>query len=145
MPRSPITSTWPRGPCAPMWGASSPSCRCVTGCRPSYSPTRRGLSDPASRVARVSRSGPSGAGVAGRGLGAIPPTVLVLLGIVSVQLGSAVAKHLFGAVGSFGTVALRLFFAAVVLILWWRPSLRLNRRTWTVVVGYGLTLGLMNL
>ncbi|WP_459739905.1 EamA family transporter [Streptomyces sp. E-15] len=83
--------------------------------------------------------------VAGHTFGAIPPTALVLLGIVSVQLGSAVAKHLFGAVGSFGTVALRLFFAAAVLTLMWRPSLRPDRRTWTVVIGYGLTLGLMNL
>jgi inner membrane transporter RhtA len=44
--------------------------------------------------------------LAGRTLGAIPPPALVLLGIVSVQLGSALAKHLFSAVGSFGTVAL---------------------------------------
>ena len=55
------------------------------------------------------------------------------------------AKHLFSAVGSFGTVALRLFFAAAVLMLLWRPSLRMNRRTWTVVLSYGVILGLMNL
>lgn len=85
------------------------------------------------------------AAVAGRTFGAIPPTALVLLGIVSVQVGSALAKHLFGAVGSFGTVALRLFFAAAVLMLLWRPSLRMDRRTWTVVLGYGVTLGSMNL
>jgi inner membrane transporter RhtA len=42
---------------------------------------------------------------------------LVLLGIVSVQVGSALAKQLFDEVGSFGTVALRLFFAAAVLTL----------------------------
>jgi inner membrane transporter RhtA len=48
-------------------------------------------------------------------------------------------------VGSFGTVALRLFFAAAVLTLLWRPSLRMSRRTWTVVLGYGVILGLMNL
>lgn len=83
--------------------------------------------------------------LAGRTLGAIPPTALVLLGIVSVQVGSALAKHLFSAVGSFGTVALRLFFAAAVLMLLWRPSLRLNRRTWTVVLSYGVILGAMNL
>lgn len=82
---------------------------------------------------------------AGRAFGAIPPTALVLLGIVSVQVGSALAKHLFSAVGSFGTVALRLFFAAAVLMLLWRPSPRMNRRTWTVVLGYGVVLGLMNL
>ncbi len=83
--------------------------------------------------------------LAGRTLGAIPPPALVLLGIVSVQVGSALAKHLFSAVGSFGTVALRLFFAAAVLMLLWRPSVRMNRRTWTVVLGYGVILGLMNL
>jgi inner membrane transporter RhtA len=82
---------------------------------------------------------------AGRTFGAIPPTALVMLGIVSVQVGSALAKHLFSAVGSFGTVALRLFFAAAVLMPLWRPSLRMNRRTWTVVLGYGVILGLMNL
>lgn len=81
----------------------------------------------------------------GRILDAIPPPALVLLGIVSVQLGSALAKHLFSVVGSFGAVALRLFFAAAVLMLLWRPSVRMNRRTWTVVLGYGVTLGLMNL
>ncbi|RZS37017.1 inner membrane transporter RhtA [Herbihabitans rhizosphaerae] len=55
------------------------------------------------------------------------------------------AKNLFSEVGSFGTVALRLFFAAAVLMLLWRPSVRMNRRAWTVVLGYGVTLGLMNL
>ena len=77
----------------------------------------------------------------------IPPPALVLLGIVSVQVGSALAKHLFGEVGSFGTVALRLFFAAAVLMLLWRPSLALlvDRDAWPVVLGYGVILGLMNL
>ncbi len=76
---------------------------------------------------------------------AIPPTALVLIGILSVQIGSALAKHLIGAVGGYGTVALRLVFAAAVLLLVWRPSLRLERRAWTVVCGYGAVLGLMNL
>ncbi len=82
--------------------------------------------------------------LAGRTFGVIPAPALVLLGIVSVQLGSALAKHLFSAVGSLGTVALRLFFAAAVLMLSWRPSLRMNRRTWIVVFSYGVILGLMN-
>ncbi|PYQ29542.1 MAG: EamA family transporter [Acidobacteria bacterium] len=80
-----------------------------------------------------------------RTFGPIPPTALVLLGIVSVQVGSALAKQLFSAVGSFGTVALRLFFAATVLMLLWRPSLRIDRRAWTVVLSYGVILGTMNL
>jgi inner membrane transporter RhtA len=68
-----------------------------------------------------------------------------MLGIVSVQLGAAVAKNLFAEVGSFGAVSLRLFFAAAVLTLVWRPSLRLGRPTWTIVLSYGLVLGTMNL
>ena len=80
-----------------------------------------------------------------RTFGRIPPTALVLVGIVSVQVGSALAKHLFSAVGPFGMVALRLFFAATVLVLSWRPSLRMSRRAWTVVIGYGVILGSMNL
>jgi len=80
-----------------------------------------------------------------RTFGRIPPTALVLIGIVSVQVGSALAKHLFSAVGPFGMVALRLFFAATVLVLSWRPSLRMSRRAWTVVIGYGVILGSMNL
>ncbi|MEU9272038.1 DMT family transporter [Streptomyces sp. NPDC048251] len=88
---------------------------------------------------------PSLTASAGRTFGTVPPTALVLLGIVSVQVGSALAKNLFSAVGSFGTVSLRLFFAAAVLMLLWRPSLRMKRRAWTVVLGYGVILGLMNL
>jgi inner membrane transporter RhtA len=75
----------------------------------------------------------------------LPPSVLVLLGILSVQFGAALAKHLFAQVGSMGTVALRLFFAAAVLVLWWRPSLRLSPGAWKVVLGYGVVLGVMNL
>ena len=101
------------------------------------------VNDESSRPGPTPR--PSLTGLVGRGLGGVPPTALVLLGIVSVQLGSALAKQLFSEVGSFGTVALRLFFAAAILMLLWRPSPRMSRRAWTVVVAYGLTLGLMNL
>ena len=98
--------------------------------------------------------------LAGRTLGAIPPPAKVLVGIVSVQVGAALAKQLFGTVGSTGTVALRLFFAAAVLLLVWRPTLRMSepasessipgrvgghRRAWLIVVGYGVVLGVMNL
>jgi len=48
-------------------------------------------------------------------------------------------------VGSPGAVALRLFFAAAVLMLAWRPSLRMSRGTWMVVLTYGAILAAMNL
>lgn len=83
--------------------------------------------------------------VARRALGAVPPTAQVMAGIVSVQVGAALAKQLFSVVGSAGTVALRLFFAAVVLLVVWRPSVRIGRKAWVVVIGYGLLLGVMNL
>jgi inner membrane transporter RhtA len=83
--------------------------------------------------------------VAGRALGAVPPPLQVLVGIVSVQVGASLAKQLFAVAGPAGTVTLRLFFAALVLLLVWRPALRLGRRAWPVVLAYGVVLGLMNL
>jgi inner membrane transporter RhtA len=83
--------------------------------------------------------------LAGRTLRAIPPPAQVLVGIISVQIGAAMAKQLFGAVGSAGAVSLRIFFAAAVLLLVWRPSFRMSRRAWAVVLAYGVVLGLMNL
>lgn len=53
---------------------------------------------------------------------AVPPPGLILLGIASVQCGSAVAKTLFGALPPPGVVLLRLGFAAVLLCP--RPRLR---------------------
>ncbi|HWE89362.1 MAG TPA: EamA family transporter [Pseudonocardiaceae bacterium] len=82
--------------------------------------------------------------LAGRGLGSVPPPLLVIAGTVSVQVGSALARQLFAVTGALGAVSLRLGFAAVLLLAVWRPSLRLSRRAWTVVIGYGLVLAGMN-
>ncbi|WNV92048.1 EamA family transporter [Umezawaea sp. Da 62-37] len=89
--------------------------------------------------------GPGGFPAAVRVLGAVPPPALVLLGIVSVQVGAALAKQLFALAGASGTVALRLGFAAVVLVLVWRPSVRIGGRMLLTVIGYGVVLGSMNL
>ncbi len=59
--------------------------------------------------------------LAAGGLGSGPPPVLALAGIVSVQLGAALAKQLFAATGPLGAVALRVGFAAVILLVAWRP------------------------
>ncbi|NKQ59073.1 EamA family transporter [Amycolatopsis sp. K13G38] len=88
---------------------------------------------------------PRAIAAAGRALGAIPPPLQVLVGIVSVQVGASLAKQLFTVAGAAGTVTLRLFFAALVLLLIWRPALRLGRQGWPVVIAYGAVLGLMNL
>ena len=84
--------------------------------------------------------------LAGRALGSVPPPAMVLLGVVSVQLGAAVAKNLFAVAGPSGAVTLRLVFASAVLLAVWRPSPRgLDRRTLAVILGYGAVLACMNL
>lgn len=70
---------------------------------------------------------------------------LVLLGIVSVQLGAAIAKDLFDLISPTGMVWLRLATSALVLGLMARPVLRgRSRADWWVVLGFGLSLAVMN-
>lgn len=69
----------------------------------------------------------------------------MLLSILSVQGGAALAKGLFPALGPAGTVSLRIGFSAVLLLLVARPRLgQLRPAQWRAVVPYGLTLGAMN-
>jgi inner membrane transporter RhtA len=76
----------------------------------------------------------------------VPPTLLVLLGIASVQFGAALAKGLFDELGVGGTVFLRVLFAALVLMAIWRPSLRgRGRHDLLLVAVFGLVLAGMNL
>ncbi len=71
---------------------------------------------------------------------------LVLAGAVSVQFGSAFAALLFPRAGALGVVALRVTFAAVLLLVLTRPRLRgYSRADWAVVCGFGLALGGMNI
>jgi inner membrane transporter RhtA len=76
----------------------------------------------------------------------IPPTLLVVVAIASVQLGAAFAKSIFDQSGAGGTVFLRSLFAAVVLTALWRPAVRgRSRSDWRLITVYGLVLGTMNL
>jgi inner membrane transporter RhtA len=73
------------------------------------------------------------------------PVWLVLVGIASVQLGAAVAKDLFDLISPTGMVWLRLVTSAAVLAVLARPRVRgRNAGDWWVVVGFGVTLGVMN-
>jgi inner membrane transporter RhtA len=70
---------------------------------------------------------------------------LVLVGIVSVQVGAAFAKDLFDTVSPTAIVWLRLVTSALVLAAVARPRLRgRTRQDWLVVVGFGVSLGVMN-
>jgi inner membrane transporter RhtA len=76
----------------------------------------------------------------------IPPALLVLAAVASVQFGGALAKTLFDDVGPGGTVFLRVVFAAIVLMALWRPTLRgRSAADWRLVLSYGVALVAMNL
>ncbi|WP_233512681.1 EamA family transporter [Micromonospora deserti] len=76
---------------------------------------------------------------------AVPPPLLMLLGMLSTQVGAAVAKQLFGSTSPGGTTTLRLGFAALILLALTRPGLRLGWRAAGLVGAFGLALALMNL
>ena len=69
----------------------------------------------------------------------------VLVGILSVQFGAAVAKDLFDRIDPTAMVFLRLLTSALVLLAIARPARRgRTREDWLVVAAFGATLGLMN-
>jgi inner membrane transporter RhtA len=92
--------------------------------------------------------------------GSLPPASLLIFGMITVQLGAALAKEMFGALGPAGVVFLRLGFASLALLAMWRPwrslrsqsvakgiatsSPRARRSAWLAVILFGLVLGLMN-
>jgi inner membrane transporter RhtA len=75
----------------------------------------------------------------------VPPTLLVLASIASVQFGAAFAKTLFDELGPGGTVFVRTLVAAIVLALIWRPRLAgHDRRDLGLALVFGLVLAAMN-
>ncbi len=84
---------------------------------------------------------PPGTGVLGRA----HPVTLVLVAVVSVQFGGALAVTLLPVVGVAGSVALRLALAAAVLWLLARPRLADRSRVdWSTVGLFALALTVMN-
>jgi inner membrane transporter RhtA len=84
--------------------------------------------------------------VSGRGrTDAIPPQVLILIGMASVQFGAAYAGTLFDEAGPAGVVLMRLSFSSLVLAALTRPRLAgRSRRDLMAVACFGLVLGCMN-
>lgn len=75
----------------------------------------------------------------------VPAQLLALLAILSAQMGAAVGKGLFSAIGPLGTTFLRQGFAAVLLLLLWRPQVRgLTRAQYINVLLLGIVLAAMN-
>lgn len=70
---------------------------------------------------------------------------LLVLGMVSVQLGAAFAITLFDELGGSGTVLLRVVFAAAILLAVFRPRIRgRSPQDLRLAAAFGVVLGLMN-
>ncbi|MES2801678.1 MAG: EamA family transporter [Bdellovibrionota bacterium] len=73
--------------------------------------------------------------------------------MLSIQFGASVAKGLFVDLGSAGTTALRVFFAALILVAIANPiknkavfkKILADKSQLALVAAYGVSLGLMNL
>ena len=75
----------------------------------------------------------------------VGPVWLVLIGIVSVQVGAAVAKGLFDEITPTSMIWLRHVTSALVLAAVARPQVRgRSRQDWLTVLGFGVSLGVMN-
>lgn len=91
------------------------------------------------------------------GLGRVPPTALLLLAIVFVQLGAALATVLFSTIGATGTAFASTFFSAAAVTMLesfggdsagghkLRSAVRSARRHWRLVVLFGAAIALLTL
>jgi inner membrane transporter RhtA len=73
------------------------------------------------------------------------PTVLVILSIICIQVGSALSKSLFSELGPWGVVLLRMGFSALILSAFtrptWKPTIRSNFR---LIFAFGAVFALAN-
>lgn len=76
----------------------------------------------------------------------VPAPLLVLTAIVSVQVGSSLAKQLFDDLGAAGVTLLRLGLAALLLLVLLRPKVRSwTRASWSAALLLGAAMAGMNL
>jgi inner membrane transporter RhtA len=76
----------------------------------------------------------------------VPPELLVLGSVMSVQFGAGLAVTMFDELGAAGVSLLRLAFAAAIVAAIWRPRPREFRAPGALrgALLYGVALGLMN-
>lgn len=108
-------------------------------------------SDPPASGAPAARSGRSNPPVAGadQRLAGMPPALLVLLAVLSLQLGAGLATQLFPLLGAQGTVALRIILSAVLLALAaGGAALSFHRafwQNWRILTLFGVCVASMNM
>lgn len=73
------------------------------------------------------------------------PTGLLLLAIISVQFGSALAKSLFTELGLWGVLSLRVSFSTLILFTLWRLKWHSQiRQNFKLIVAFGIVFAMMN-
>lgn len=72
------------------------------------------------------------------------PILILLVAMLSIQCGASFAKTLFPAIGAVGLTALRILFAAIILMAIWRPWRSCSGAELKKLFAYGVVLGLMN-
>jgi inner membrane transporter RhtA len=76
----------------------------------------------------------------------MPPPALMLIAMVSFQVGTAIAKGLFDQISAPGVAFMRLAFGAAIMLVWLRPAMRgLRRAQWMLVTGMGFATAAMSL
>ncbi len=79
-------------------------------------------------------------------LRAVPPWALVVIAVISVQIGAALAKGLFDTAGPSGVVFLRTLLAGILFGALWRPAVRGHSwKDYGTIVLYGISIALMML
>jgi inner membrane transporter RhtA len=75
----------------------------------------------------------------------VPPPGLLLLAILSMQFGAALAISFFGVLGPLRASALRLAFSGLILLAFIRPDIGILRRRFWLLLLFGAVLAGMNL
>ena len=100
---------------------------------------------PTPAAAPAAPAAPRAGRSSGQGHGLGPATLMVLGSCTSLQVGAALATHLFSTTGASGATLLRLGLAAVAMLVATRPGIRTwTRAQWRAVLLFGLTLAGMN-
>jgi inner membrane transporter RhtA len=74
------------------------------------------------------------------------PVCGLLVALISIQSGAALAKSLFPVLGVLGTTSVRLVLGAIVLALFLKPwRARLTANNWLPLLVYGVSLSAMNI
>lgn len=74
----------------------------------------------------------------------IPAPMLVFGSVLGIQVGQTYGKELSRLTGPMGVVTLRLGFAALILLALWRPRIPGDRRSLSLIIGFGTAIAGMS-